>query len=524
MTDKNTSHIDPFVIELVDKLYQIYPTVNHKLIVNISTLSYNLEEVHYIAKNIYYVVKNFPRFLSAITANMDNYLARMPLVENLFEEHGRMNLDHVHLRSYINFLNQIGIPTHDLDSFEPCAGVIAYVRSVLDLCLHYNYLEGLAALGVIEDIVHQVSPIIGQTTKKHISNINRVSHFSEHEVLDEQHSKEIYELLKYNNEQEKQLIARGLTLGAYYHSKLYTDIVDALLYETGPKTLSTVDADQFINEFIGEIKEEKVSEKQYVYPLAQGKAAVNRLALLNKLYNNKSIATIQQYIDKTTKNILEIGCGTGVLAAQLASVVDDSIQVLATDVSEAQIEVARNAHTKNRNLSFIVCDCNQVGQLQEKFDIIYMRWVIIYQKNISEIIHQLYRILKPGGYLIIEDNNPMESGCYSYEQKDIIDHWNQFFKFALVKTGQVINIEKTIIDTYQELCMQDITKDINQSSLVTEEEKAVFYLGIEESKPSIIKAGIREQHVDTFIAELKTICKSKYPVDFVKNFQLIARK
>ncbi len=33
-------------------------------------------------------------------AKMDNYLTRMPLIEILFEEHGRMNPEHAHLRSY----------------------------------------------------------------------------------------------------------------------------------------------------------------------------------------------------------------------------------------------------------------------------------------------------------------------------------------------------------------------------------------------------------------------------------------
>jgi pyrroloquinoline-quinone synthase len=352
MTDKNTFDIDPLVIEVVNKLHTLYPTVNHKLITNIADLTYGIQDIHLIAKNMYHVVKNFPRFLSAITANIDNYLIRMPLVENLFEEHGRMNLEHVHLQSYVDFLKQIGISTADLETFEPCAGVVAYVRSVLDLCLHYHYLEGLAALGVIEDIVHQVSPIIGQTTKKNIVDINRVSHFTEHEVLDEQHSKEIYALLHYTNEQEKQLIKHGLTLGAYYHSRLYSDIADEIAHRSIP-------IHQKSDSLVAELKDEQLAKMQ-VYPLAEGKAAVKRLALLNQLYNEKSISAIKRCIHPHTQQILEVGCGTGVLANQLANEIDPSIQVLAIDASKAQIEVAQAAYTDCKNLRFVVIDGNQV--------------------------------------------------------------------------------------------------------------------------------------------------------------------
>jgi pyrroloquinoline-quinone synthase len=517
MSDKNTFNIDPFVVESVNKLHQLYPTVHHTLITNIATLAYDVEEIHYIAKNMYYVVKNFPRFLSAITANMDDYLIRMPLIENLFEEHGRMNLEHVHLRSYIHFLEQIGISSQDLETFEPCAGVIAYTRSVLDLCLHYNYLEGLAALGIIEDIVHQVSPIIGQTTKKNIADVERVSHFTEHEVLDEQHSQEIYALLTYNNEQERKLIERGLAFGAYYHSKLYSDIADQVVKQY---RITTQDTNVLLTEF----SEEKLNQSNNAYPLAQGKAAVKRLEVLNHLYNKKSIAAIKEYIHPPTTSILEVGCGIGILAHQLSKEIDPSIKVLATDSSEAQIEVASRMNPTSKNLRFAVCDCKTLGDLKEEFDLIYMRWVMIYQKNIPNIIKQCYQVLKPGGYLIIEDNNPVESGCYSYEQTHTIKKWDQFFKSAFIKAGQTANLEKLIIDTYQELSMQEIRKTINQCTLIEKEEKEVFYLGIEESKPSIIEAGIKQEYINSFIEELKTISESKYPVDFVKNFQLIARK
>jgi hypothetical protein len=150
--------------------------------------------------------------------------------------------------------------------------------------------------------------------------------------------------------------------------------------------------------------------------------------------------------------------------------------------------------------------------------------VIIYQKNVSELIHQLYQVLNPGGYLIIEDNNPMESGSYSYEQPEIVAQWSQFWKFALIKAGQAANLEKMVIDTCQALSMQALTKSINQCALVSQEEKAVFYLGVEESKSRILEAGLSQERIDTFIADLKTLCETQYPIDFVKNFQLIARK
>ena len=105
-----------------------------------------------IGLQIFHVVDHFPRFLAALLTSIPDYRMRMPLVENLFEEHGRMSEKAVHVETYRDFLKSLGLSAKDIEASRPLIPVIAYNRAVTDLCLHHPFPEGLGALGVIEEI------------------------------------------------------------------------------------------------------------------------------------------------------------------------------------------------------------------------------------------------------------------------------------------------------------------------------------------------------------------------------------
>ncbi|WP_099353340.1 TenA family transcriptional regulator [Fredinandcohnia onubensis] len=213
---------------VTDGMFQVEKIERHPLFVALAKGEFSEEQQKEIALQIYHVVLYFPRFLSAILTNMSDFRMRMPLVENLFEEHGKMNEKYVHSETYKQFLKGIGISEEEMNESEPCIPVLAYNRALTDLCLHYHYLEGLAALGVIEEIVARVSPLVGQFAKNTYGNENKsLVHFTDHEVLDVQHANEIYEVVAQGYEgEQKRIIERGLKFGMYYHSRMYTDILE----------------------------------------------------------------------------------------------------------------------------------------------------------------------------------------------------------------------------------------------------------------------------------------------------------
>lgn len=498
--------------EDIESLFERYPTTTHPLILRIAAMQFSHQEFQEIAIRFYHVIKHFPQFLAAIITNWDDNIGRMALVANLYEEHGKMRIEDVHLETYKHFLKQVGISQEALESSKPSPGVLAYVRAIKNLCLQQPYLEGLAALGVIEDIVHRVSPIISHVTKAEKQEIENVSHFAEHEVLDDQHSKEIYDMLVYTNQAEYEHIMQGLTLGAYYHNRLYTDILDEVVgKEMGQQPTA-------------ELPVLKTVAKGY--PLQTGESGARRLHILNQLYNQNSLVFIDRFISTEKQrqlNILEVGCGAGELAYALAQRHSDSIQITGIDNSESQILLAKSKEALP-NLDFVVDNVSRLAQKKMRFDIIYLRWVLIYQTPVAEFLKLLEQCLQKDGVLIIEDNSPIESGCRSLEQRDILAFWRYFWKQALVALGQEEDLEKFLVDTMAQYSFKIEAKALSQHVLRSPEQKEVFFLGIYEAMPRILEAGYPKEQLELFLKNLWSLRETKYPIDFVCNFLYAFKK
>jgi pyrroloquinoline quinone (PQQ) biosynthesis protein C len=209
------------------ELFERDPIERHPLFVELAGGDLSLDQVRSVALQIHHVVDHFPRLLAAMLANMRDHRLRMPLVENLFEEHGRMDPARVHVETYRAFLEGLGIDRHAIARSEPAICVLAYNRAVLDLCFHHPQAEGLGALGIIEEIVARVSPVVARIVRSMREGGGSLVHFSDHEVLDLTHADEIYELASQAVllGENRETVILGMRLGWYYHRRLYADLL-----------------------------------------------------------------------------------------------------------------------------------------------------------------------------------------------------------------------------------------------------------------------------------------------------------
>jgi trans-aconitate methyltransferase len=95
------------------------------------------------------------------------------------------------------------------------------------------------------------------------------------------------------------------------------------------------------------------------------------------------------------EHILDLGCGDGVLAAQLADLVPQG-RVLGIDASEGMINTARKI--QKANLSFLVKDINSLDIAQE-FDLVFSNATLHWVKDHSSLLKNTLAALKPGGLL-----------------------------------------------------------------------------------------------------------------------------
>lgn len=104
---------------------------------------------------------------------------------------------------------------------------------------------------------------------------------------------------------------------------------------------------------------------------------------------------LQWLAPKADEYILDVGCGTGQLAAKIA---ESRAIVLGTDAS---IEMVENAKKTYPSLAFEVVDGAKLPYI-EKFDAIFSNATFHWIENQTALVEGLFKSLKPGGRLIAE--------------------------------------------------------------------------------------------------------------------------
>jgi len=110
----------------------------------------------------------------------------------------------------------------------------------------------------------------------------------------------------------------------------------------------------------------------------------------------KRMKVIGEYIGQG-KKILDVGCGTGLFLSLISS----ENEVTGIDVFPKAVEIARQRIGKR----IILGELEATGFPSEHFDVITFIHTLEHVRDPVGILRETYRILKPGGFLIVETPN-----------------------------------------------------------------------------------------------------------------------
>ena len=127
-----------------------------------------------------------------------------------------------------------------------------------------------------------------------------------------------------------------------------------------------------------------------------------------------------------TKNVLEIGCGTGRLAVKVAPRVSSFCGI---DISSKTIEIAKS-HLQNYNAE-LICDNFLTHSFTKQFDLIYSSLTFMHFENKYKVIEKIYNLLTTNGVFVLSiDKN----------QNDILDYGTRQVKIYPDNPEEIISI------------------------------------------------------------------------------------
>lgn len=118
---------------------------------------------------------------------------------------------------------------------------------------------------------------------------------------------------------------------------------------------------------------------------------------------------VVSYLDvRPTDKILDIGCGDGILTAQIAQGASQG-QVLGLDASQSFIKTAQDQFT-SKNCEFKFHDCTRIascpeavtGQWDKVFSNAALHWILRDPTTRQDVFNDVHSALKPGGVFVFE--------------------------------------------------------------------------------------------------------------------------
>jgi len=104
------------------------------------------------------------------------------------------------------------------------------------------------------------------------------------------------------------------------------------------------------------------------------------------------------------KTVLEVGCGTGDDAREVAALVGAAGKVVATDLSDTMLtEARRRSEGSGLPLEFRVADLSGLDFPDDSFDGARAKLVLMHCEDIETGLSELVRVLRPGGRLSVFD-------------------------------------------------------------------------------------------------------------------------
>ena len=186
------------------------------------------------------------------------------------------------------------------------------------------------------------------------------------------------------------------------------------------------------------------------------------------------------------KRILEVGCGTGVIAEELKK--KSSAKITAIDNDEKMIQYA-NASVND--IEFMVEDAENMSLKDNHFDIVLCQYLFLWLSDPVQALNEMVRVCKKGGY-VVALAEPDYGGWIEYPELNLGHNHIKYLERegADPRIGRKLlhMFEKAGLHTYQVTIAQSWNQE-NLRNNIEEEWKRVLESGLitEDEFVSIIR-------------------------------------
>ena len=103
---------------------------------------------------------------------------------------------------------------------------------------------------------------------------------------------------------------------------------------------------------------------------------------------------------KSGMKVLELGAGNGALWSQNIDKVPAGVNIILSDISEGMLADAKNGIGDKPEFQYAVIDAQKIPFADNTFDLVIANHMLFYCDDISKVLSEIRRVLKPGASLV----------------------------------------------------------------------------------------------------------------------------
>jgi SAM-dependent methyltransferase len=212
-----------------------------------------------------------------------------------------------------------------------------------------------------------------------------------------------------------------------------------------------------------------------------------------------------QYLAKVdwtrVDRILEVGCGTGVVARSLARWTDFHGDIVATDQSHALLKVARQLAEEEgvgQRIQFTEADASSVPLPADSFDLAIAHTIVSHVEDVPAVLRELARLVKSTGKVVIFDGD-YASFAFAHPDAGLARSMEDALVAAVIHQPRVMRDLPSMLPA----CRLRIVDVIPQH--FAEVGESTFFVGAAEAYSAVIKkAGLADPaDVDRWATDLR---------------------
>lgn len=130
---------------------------------------------------------------------------------------------------------------------------------------------------------------------------------------------------------------------------------------------------------------------------------------------------------RSGEHVLDVGAGPGLLARDMAKIVGEQGRVAAVDSADSMVELANRRCGDLPQVEVTAGNAQKLTFGNESFDAVVCTQVLLYVYDLQAALDEMFRVLRPGGRLVIVETDwrgLVMNSAYPDTTEDLIRGWD----------------------------------------------------------------------------------------------------